>query len=288
MKLSSSISWRTNPQSFSSSASLGVNDPQAAYLLLLMSGATRANFWQRTLRPEVTESCAIRHDENVWSCLRQILGTPNASTAAHTLSALSLSAGRLGLLFRTGRESQCAVIASAREARSAHEGNRSPQTTSEVVGTSPSAPRPPRRSSSDIANVCAAQHGNAVHQRLNQERRATARISGGSDLALARARCRKKSWASSDHRQARTTKRARPYSPVNSRYLRSLVRRAWSRAAPSRMAHCLRGAPSARTGLTKVVSIANWAPWKRGKPSATTSRRRSSNWPPGKRSRSWT
>ena len=33
---------------------------------------------------------------------------------------------------------------------------------------------------------------------------------------------------------------------------------------------------------------ASWAPWKRGKPSATTSKRRSSNWPPGKRSRSWT
>ena len=74
-----------------------VNDPQAAYLLLLMCGATRANFWLRTLRPEDTESYAIRHDENVWSCLRQILGTPNASTAAHTLSTLSLSAGGLGL-----------------------------------------------------------------------------------------------------------------------------------------------------------------------------------------------
>ena len=53
-------------------------------------------------------------------------------------------------------------------------------------------------------------------------------------------------------------------------------------------AHCLRGAPSALTRLTKVVSIANCAPWKRGKPSATTSKRRSSNWPPGKRSKSWT
>ena len=74
-----------------------VNGPQAAYLLHLMCGATRANFWLRTLRPEDTESYAIRHDENVWSCLRQILGTPNASTAAHTLSTLSLSAGGLGL-----------------------------------------------------------------------------------------------------------------------------------------------------------------------------------------------
>ena len=50
-------------------------------------------------------------------------------------------------------------------------------------------------------------------------------------------------------------------------------------------AHCLRGAPSALNGLTKVMSMANWAPWKRGKPSATTSRRQSSNWPAGKRAR---
>ena len=47
-------------------------------------------------------------------------------------------------------------------------GNRSPQTTLEVVGTSPSAPKPPRRSSSDVANAFGAQHDNAVHQRLNQ------------------------------------------------------------------------------------------------------------------------
>ena len=61
-----------------------------------------------------------------------------------------------------------------------------------------------------MAKVCAAQHNNVVHKRLNQERRAIARISGGSDLVLAR--CRKKSWVSSDHlllvSQARTTKRA--------------------------------------------------------------------------------
>ena len=33
-----------------------VNDPQAVYLLLLLCGATRANSWLRTLRPEDTES----------------------------------------------------------------------------------------------------------------------------------------------------------------------------------------------------------------------------------------
>ena len=74
-----------------------VNDPQAAHLLLLMCGATRANFCLRALRPEDIESNAIRLDEDVWSCLRQILGTPNASVVVHTLSTLSLSEAGLGL-----------------------------------------------------------------------------------------------------------------------------------------------------------------------------------------------
>ena len=74
-----------------------VNDPQSAYLLLLMRGSTRANFWLRPLRPEDTESFVTRHDENVWTCLRQILHTPNAPSGAHTLATLALSAGGLGL-----------------------------------------------------------------------------------------------------------------------------------------------------------------------------------------------
>ena len=74
-----------------------VNDPQSAYLLLLMCGSTRANFWLRALRPEDTESFARRHDENVWTCLHQILGTPNAPVGAHTLATLAFSVGGLGL-----------------------------------------------------------------------------------------------------------------------------------------------------------------------------------------------
>ena len=74
-----------------------MNDPQSVFLLLLMCGSTRANFWLRALRPEDTESFARRHDEHVWTCLRQILGTPNAPVGAHTLATLALSAGGLGL-----------------------------------------------------------------------------------------------------------------------------------------------------------------------------------------------
>ena len=74
-----------------------MNDPQSVYHLLLMCGSTRANFWLRALRPEDTEPFARRHDENVWTCLRQILGTPNAPVGAYTLATLALSAGGLGL-----------------------------------------------------------------------------------------------------------------------------------------------------------------------------------------------
>ena len=38
-----------------------------------------------------------------------------------------------------------------------------------------------------------------------------------------------------------TTSRARPCSPVSSGHVRSFVRRAWSKAAPSRSAHCILG-----------------------------------------------
>ena len=75
-----------------------VNDPQAAFLLLLMCGSTRANFWMRAVRPEDSEGFAIRHDENVWACLREILEMPNAPPEAHVIATLALSAGGLGLV----------------------------------------------------------------------------------------------------------------------------------------------------------------------------------------------
>ena len=74
-----------------------VNDPQAAFLLLLMCGLTRANFWLRAVRPEDSEGFATRHDENVWACLREILGMPNAPPEAHVIATLALSACGHGL-----------------------------------------------------------------------------------------------------------------------------------------------------------------------------------------------
>ena len=74
-----------------------VNDPQAAYFLLLMSGSTRANFLLRTVRPDLTEEFAIRHDSAVWRCLCTILGTPSAPMDAQILASLSFLGGGLGL-----------------------------------------------------------------------------------------------------------------------------------------------------------------------------------------------
>ena len=74
-----------------------VNDPQAAYFLLLMSGSTRANFLLRTVKRNLTEEFAIRHDSAVWRCLCTILGTPSAPMDAQVLASLSFSGGCLGL-----------------------------------------------------------------------------------------------------------------------------------------------------------------------------------------------
>ena len=51
---------------------------QAAFALLLMCGSTRANDWLQTVQPDLTEGFARRHHEEVWRCLRTILGTPSA------------------------------------------------------------------------------------------------------------------------------------------------------------------------------------------------------------------
>ena len=42
-----------------------LNNPQAAWLLLLMCASTRANFWLRAVRPDLTDSFAEHHDDNV-------------------------------------------------------------------------------------------------------------------------------------------------------------------------------------------------------------------------------
>ena len=51
----------------------------------------------RAVRPEDSEGFATRHDENVWACLRELLGMPNAPPEARVIATLALSAGGLGL-----------------------------------------------------------------------------------------------------------------------------------------------------------------------------------------------
>ena len=43
-----------------------VQDTQASWLLLLMCGATRSNFWLRMVRPDQVQNFAERHDLNVF------------------------------------------------------------------------------------------------------------------------------------------------------------------------------------------------------------------------------
>ena len=69
-----------------------VNDLEAVWIFLMMCVSTLANFWLRVVRPELTEAFAIRHDANVWNCLRSILGTPRALASSQVFSSLALSA----------------------------------------------------------------------------------------------------------------------------------------------------------------------------------------------------
>ena len=97
-------------------------------------------------------------------------------------------------------------------------------------------------------------------------------------ICLGLANCRRNDCVLADHLPstslAKTTNLALPCSPDNSRYARSFLRRALSRAAPSSPAHRACGVPSRRRGETSVMSRATCAPWNNGNPSATTSRRR--------------
>ena len=63
-----------------------LNDTQAAFLLLTMCGAIRANFWMLAVRPEDTEDYARRHDANVWTCFQEITGIPHAPATPHVPS----------------------------------------------------------------------------------------------------------------------------------------------------------------------------------------------------------
>ena len=74
-----------------------MEDTQACWLLLLMCAATRANFWLRAVHPDQSESFAVRHDTNVWRCMRAVLGVEGVPGTALAVSQLPFSLGGLSL-----------------------------------------------------------------------------------------------------------------------------------------------------------------------------------------------
>ena len=119
-------------------------------------------------------------------------------------------------------------------------------------------------------------HAMTTRHRINHAASALRWRGKGSPRALALARCRKKSRVSSDHcpptSHARTTRRDLPNWPDNSGYRLSSA--FWLSPTRPHPLSCsaVERPPFFRRGDTMVVSMASWAPWCSGKPSATTSK----------------
>ena len=76
-----------------------VKDLQCAWLILLYCGVTRATFYVRSVRPDLTENFAEQHDEQVCRCFCELVGVAPAAPAAsvRASTSLPLAAGGLGL-----------------------------------------------------------------------------------------------------------------------------------------------------------------------------------------------
>ena len=74
-----------------------VQDVQAAWLLLLYCAVPRANFWLRTVQPEMTVSYAERHDQDLWACLSDVLQVDVPCSEVVSSASLPLSLGGVGL-----------------------------------------------------------------------------------------------------------------------------------------------------------------------------------------------
>ena len=78
-----------------------LNNFQAAWLLLLMCASTRASYWLRAVRPDLTDTFAEHHDDNVSTCMRTILGTPSSSRSGEGDLHFVPLGGRIGVGQRT-------------------------------------------------------------------------------------------------------------------------------------------------------------------------------------------
>ena len=74
-----------------------IQDVQSAWLLLLYCAAPRANYWLRTVQPDLTAPFAKRHDKDVWTCLCEILQINGVRSNVVSSASLPLTLGRVGL-----------------------------------------------------------------------------------------------------------------------------------------------------------------------------------------------
>ena len=74
-----------------------IQDVQSAWLLLLYCAVPRANYWFRTVQPELTAAFAERHDKDVWTCLCEILQINKVGPKVVSSASLPVTLGGVGL-----------------------------------------------------------------------------------------------------------------------------------------------------------------------------------------------
>ena len=83
-----------------------VQDLQSAWLLLFYCAGSRATFWLRSVRPQLTAEFSDAHDRQMWECFSQLVGIASVSAGARQSVTVPLSLGGLGLSgARRARES---------------------------------------------------------------------------------------------------------------------------------------------------------------------------------------
>ena len=70
-----------------------MEDLQSAWLVLLFCAAPRANFWLRSVRPELVQQFAASHDANTWGCLARLIGVQEPSAHSQVMASLQFSFG---------------------------------------------------------------------------------------------------------------------------------------------------------------------------------------------------
>ena len=63
----------------------------------MMCASTTANFWLRSVNPDLTDGFAAHHDAHVWQCLQRIIGSSGGLETAKDPSSLLFLFGGLGL-----------------------------------------------------------------------------------------------------------------------------------------------------------------------------------------------